>query len=56
MPKISSFKNIENKHDVFRGKDCIKKLCESLRKHAVEIINFLKNQASNNGTAELISK
>ena len=25
MSTISSFKSIENKHDVYRGKDCIKK-------------------------------
>ena len=36
---ISSFKSIENKHDVFRGKDCMKKLCESLGDHTMEIIN-----------------
>ena len=36
---ISSFKSIENKCDVFRGKDCMKKLCESLGNHAMKIIN-----------------
>ena len=30
MSTISSFKNIENKHDVYRGKNCMKKFCESL--------------------------
>ena len=25
MSAISSFKKIENKHDVYRGKDCMKK-------------------------------
>ena len=33
MSTISSFKSIENKHDVCRGKDCIKKFCESLTEH-----------------------
>ena len=42
MSTISSFKSIENKHDVYRGKDCMKKFCESLTQHAVKIINFLK--------------
>ena len=42
MSTISSFKSIENKHDVYRGKDCMKKYCESLTQHAVKIINFLK--------------
>ena len=27
---ISSFRSIENKHDVYRGKNCTKKFCESL--------------------------
>ena len=40
MPTISSFRSIENKHDVYRGKDCEKKFCESLREHAMKIINF----------------
>ena len=30
-----SFKDIENKHDVYRGKICVKKFCESLREPAV---------------------
>ena len=29
MSTISPFKSIQNKDDVFRGKDCIKKFCES---------------------------
>ena len=40
MSTISSFKNIENKHDVYRGKNCMKMFCESLREHAVKIINL----------------
>ena len=42
--KISSFKSIENKHDVYRGKDCMKKFCEFLRKHELKIINFKKKK------------
>ena len=42
MSTISSFRSIENKHDVYRGKYCIKKFCESLREHAMKIINFKK--------------
>ena len=30
MSTISSLKSMENKHDVCRGKYCMKKLCESL--------------------------
>ena len=28
---ILSFKEIENKHDIYRGEDCMKKFCESLK-------------------------
>ena len=37
MSTILSLKSIENKHDVYRGKDCMKKFCQCLREHAVEI-------------------
>ena len=35
---IPSFRNTENKHNVYRGKDCMKEFCESLREHTVKII------------------
>ena len=54
MSTISSFKSIENKHDVYRGKDCMKKFCESLREHAMKIINFLKNEVINKRAAGII--
>ena len=41
---ISSFKSIENKHNVYRGKDCMKKFCGSLREYAMKIIIFKKNK------------
>ena len=44
MRLTSLFKDIENKHDVYRGKDLMKKFCESLREHAIQIINFKKKQ------------
>ena len=37
MSIISSFRSIESEHAVYRGKDCIKKFCESLREHAMKI-------------------
>ena len=40
MSTISKFKSIENKHDLYRGKGCMKKFCESLRDHAMKIINL----------------
>ena len=44
MPTISSFRGIENKHDVYRGKDCMRTFCEFLRKHKMKIINFKKKK------------
>ena len=44
MSKISSFKGLENKHNVGRGKICFEKFCESLREHAVKVINFKKKK------------
>ena len=39
MSAKSSFKSIENKHDVYRDKECMKKFSEFLREHATKIIN-----------------
>ena len=50
MSSISSFRSIGNKYDVYRlyekdcMKDCMKKFCESLREHAMKIINFKKKK------------
>ena len=44
MSTTSSFKSIENKHDVYRGKDCMKNFCETLRDHAMKIIDFKKKK------------
>ena len=44
MSTILSFKSINSKHDVCKGKDCMKKFCESLREHAMEISNFKKKK------------
>ena len=42
MSMISSFRSIENKYDVYRGKDCMKMSFEFLREHAMRIINYKK--------------
>ena len=42
MSTISSFRRIENKYVIYRGKDSMKKCCEFLREHAMKIINFKK--------------
>ena len=44
MSSILSFKSIEKQRDVQRGENCMKKFCESLRQHAVTIINFKKKK------------
>ena len=40
MSTISLFKSIENKNDIWRGKDFMKKFCESLREHTIKINEF----------------
>ena len=37
---IFSFRSIKSKLDLYRDKNSIKKFCESLREHAMKIINF----------------
>ena len=44
MSTISSFRIIENNHDVYRSKDCMKNFCEFLTEHAMEVINFKKKK------------
>ena len=41
MPTISSFRSIENKHDIYRGKDCLKRFCEFLGEHATKIMKII---------------
>ena len=42
MSTIPSFRNVENKHYVYRRKDCMKTFCESFRKHTMNIVNLKK--------------
>ena len=44
MSTISSSRSIENKHDVYRGENCVKKFCEFLREQVMKIINFKKKK------------
>ena len=44
MSTIFSFRTIKNKHDVYRGKDYMKKFREYLREHAMRIVNFNKTK------------
>ena len=44
MSTIWGFNHIEDKHTLYRGKDCMKKFCESLREHKKIIIDFEKRR------------
>ena len=44
MSTRSSFRRIENKHYVYRGKYCMKRSCEFSREHAMKILNFKKKK------------
>ena len=44
MSTIWAFDEIENKHTLYRGKNCMKKFCASLREHAKNIIDFEKEK------------
>ena len=44
MSTIWIFDGVENKHDVYEGKNCMKMFCEFLRNHAMKIINIEKKK------------
>ena len=44
MSTIWGFDHIEDKHTLYRKKDCMKKFWESLREHARSIIDFEKKK------------
>ena len=48
MSPIWAFDHIENKHILYRRKDCMKKFCESLTEHAKNIIYFEKRNVTVN--------
>ena len=45
---ICSFNPKENKHDLYRGRDCIEKVCQDLKELATEIINYKEKSNSIN--------
>ena len=47
MLTIWTFDNIENEQNLYRGEDCIKKFCSSIRKHATNIIDIEKKKNVN---------
>ena len=44
MSTISSLRSIENEHDVYKGKDCIKTFFGFLREYTMKTINFKKKK------------
>ena len=48
MSTIWGFDYIEGKHALYRGKDCMKKFCTSLREHTNNIIDFEKKSVTVN--------
>ena len=51
MSTIFSFRSVENKHDLYRGKYCMIKFCESLREHEIKKILKTKNEVINKRAA-----
>ena len=43
---IWTFDHIENKHSLYRGEDCMKKFCNSLREYATNVTDFEKKENS----------
>ena len=41
---VSSFDSKQNKHNFYRGKDCIKKFCGDLKELGTRIINYQQKQ------------
>ena len=44
MSTIWAFDHIENKQTLYRGKDCMYRFCETLRKHQKKVIDFEKKK------------
>ena len=44
MSKIGTSDGIENRPDVYRSENCMKKFSEFLREHAMKIIDFEKKK------------
>ena len=43
----SSFDPRRNKHNYYRGKDCMKNFCKGLKKQTTKITNYEKNDTIN---------
>ena len=36
-----SFQDTESNHDAYKGRECMKNLCQPLREHAMNVINIM---------------
>ena len=54
MATISPIKSLENKHKVYRGKNCLKNSCQSLKEQTIKIILKRKNEVINKISVEVI--
>ena len=54
MSSVSSFRSKEKNHDVYKGKDYMKRFCRFLRKHEIKIILKRKQEVINKRAAEII--
>ena len=54
MSSVSSFRSKEKNHDVYKGKDYMKRFCRFLRKHEIKIILKKKQEVINKRAAEII--
>ena len=44
MRAIWTFNSTKDKHNSYRGEDCMKRFFDSLREHTVDVINFEKKK------------
>ena len=56
MSAIWTFDHIENKHTLYRGEDCKKKFCTSLKEHATNVINLEKKFTVNKRRPKITSR
>ena len=55
MSTIWVFDHIEDKNTLYRGKNCMKKFCNSIREHAKNIIDFEKRKIANKNRIKTVS-
>ena len=57
-PTIWAFDNIENKHSLYQGKECMKRFRSFLKEYATNIVDFEKkeNATVNKKTAKITRK